>query len=488
MPNESALTLASNRGPASFVESESGFEMTRSAGGMGPTLHRVARVAGQRSVWIAATVSDSDRRAIQAGALKGIDETLGYRLRLLNIDADTYSSYYEQVSNRLLWFANHCLWDEVGTDPDEATSLEAWEGAYLEVNRRFARTTVEEGERDSLTSIQDFHLAAVPRQLRELQSDRAIHHFTHSSFCSWDAGLGKVPEPIAQGVIKGMLGADLVGLHVPQWVDNFLDCCTRIGADVDRSRWHVRFEGHDSWVRAYPIPVDAANLRDRASTETTRSWANQHLEWAAGRSLIVRADRCEPSKNVVRGFEAFGSLLDKNPELAQKVCFIACVYPSRQSMEEYRAYLVRVQHIVDQINERHPNTIQLYAEDDFDRSLGALLVYDVLLVNPIMDGMNLVSKEGPAINERNGVLVLSRGAGAFQEMGEASITIEDPLDVAETARALEQALGMDEAGRKELWAEARQRAELRRPQEWMDEQLEDLTSIKETGEPLSAAG
>ncbi|HEX2058799.1 MAG TPA: trehalose-6-phosphate synthase, partial [Actinomycetota bacterium] len=276
------------------------------------------------------------------------------------------------------------------------------------------------------------------------------------------------------------------GFHVAQWVHNFLDCCDRIGADVDRGRGLVVHAGVKTWVREYPIPIDPRDLREQAAGEAASAWAERFRRAAPG-PLVVRADRSEPSKNVVRGFEAFGMLLDRRPDLAASARFVACLYPSRQTMPEYRRYSEEVEKSVAEVNARHPDAIDLYMKDDFDRTLGAYRVYDVLLVNPIMDGMNLVAKEGPCLNENDGVLVLSPGAGAFEELGEHAVAIADQMDVASTAAALERALDMPADERRARAAQLRAASTVRKPEDWINAQLDDLEAIQARGEPLSGA-
>lgn len=489
MRGEIKVTLVSNRGPVTFVRSGHGFETKRGAGGLAGALDPVARRLGDGAIWIAAATSESDRHAKHEGRVGTLRSLLGYEVELLDIEPGTYQDYYDVVSNRMLWFANHCLWEEVGLGGFGAREVEAWHRAYVPVNEIFARAAVERSDRDTLILIQDYHLSVAPRLIRERAPDRTIGHFTHSSFCG-KPGLQVLPEPIPKGVIDGMLGADLLGFHVADWANGFMDCCEWVGADVDRSSGRVTHRGRTSWVRTYPIPIDAAALRDRASRAEPAAWeARFEAGWTHGPPgpghLVVRADRSEPSKNIVRGFEAFGSLLDRRPDLRQTARFLACVYPSRQSMPEYRAYSERILASVEEVNARHPGSIRLQLDDEFDRTLAALRIYDVLLVNPIMDGMNLVSKEGPAINRRGGSLVLSRGAGSFAELGEHAVAIEDALDVEATASALESALDMDAKERARRATALRRVAESRRPEDWIEAQLADLGAIHEGAEPIT---
>lgn len=483
MAQDMSVVLASNRGPVSFLRNEEGtFDTKRGAGGLAGALDPVARRLGNAAVWIAAATSDTDRDALHAGAADDIQSDLGYALYLLDIEPEMYSRYYDIVSNRMLWFANHCLWDELGVTGFGSEELSAWDEAYVAVNERFARAVAEVAEPGGFVLFQDYHLSLAPRMLKQLRAEQTVFHFTHSSFCGPE-GLDRLPSPIPRTVIEGLLGADLVGFHVPPWVDAFLACCEEIGAEVDRTKRVVHHEGGVTRVQSYPIPIDAQELRDRADGATARAWAKRFTEQSDG-PIIVRADRTEPSKNIVRGFRAFERLLDRRKDLRGSARFVACLYPSRQTMDEYTTYTENIEKVVSEINDRYPDAIELFLKDDFDRTLGALLIYDVLVVNSIMDGMNLVSKEGPAINENDGVLVLSEGAGSFSELGDSSIAISDPLDIEASADALERALDLSGHRRRQLARGLKEKATALRPEDWINAQLEDLARVERHEMPV----
>ena len=483
MQEDLSVVLASNRGPVSFIRTEQGLTTKGAAGGASPALDAVARRLGSRASWIAAAISDADREAVSSGEAHRVAEEMGYDLRLLSFDPEVYSGYYNDISNRMLWFANHCLWDEIGIRGEDLAPS-AWDLAYEPVNHAFAEAAADHLQRGALVLFQDYHLSTAPRHLRRLRPDAPISHFTHSSFCGPE-GFEPLPAEIMRGVITGMLGADLVGLHVSPWVDGFLRCCERIGARVDRPGGVVEYEGRRTWVRAYPIPVDTRDLKERAHAEHASDWARRFRAWAGDGVLIVRGDRAEPSKNIVRGFEAFGALLDARTDVEGRVRFAACIYPSRQGLEEYRSYVERIMAAAERVNERHPGVIELYMNDDFDRTLGAYRVYDVLLVNPIMDGMNLVAKEGAVLNERDGVLVLSKGAGSHAELGDGALVVEDPLDVRETAMALGHAIDMSADERATRAASLREKASASRPTDWIEDQINDLIEVRDGREPLT---
>ncbi len=468
----------------SFVARGDGFDIKRGAGGLAGALDPVARRLGENARWIATATSDVDRAAVEAGALGTLDEQLGYRVHLLAIEPDTYTEYYDNVSNRMLWFSNHCLFDELRIPPFDDGVLTYWHDSYEVVNRRFAEAAESAATPDTLVLFQDYHLTTAPAMLRAERPHQPILHFTHSSFCG-PGGLSHLPREIHEGTIAGLLGADLIGFHVHQWVDGFLSACEQLGYDVDRDRAVVELDGRRAWVRAYPITIAADELRKRATREKVRDWARGFRSETEG-VLLVRADRAEPSKNIVRGFEAFETVLDRREDLRGRVRFVACLYPSRENMPEYQDYALRIEQAAARVNDRYPGHVAMFMQDDFERTLGALLVYDVLVVNPLMDGMNLVAMEGPAINEAGGALVLSSKAGAHEDLGSIACSIEDPFDVDETARVLERAIDLDAAERAAQADALRRAVEAREPEGWIEAQVEDLLLIKEGHEPATA--
>jgi trehalose 6-phosphate synthase len=480
--DELNVILASNRGPVSFIKAGKGYEIKRGAGGAAPALNRAARRLENNAHWIAAMTSKVDREAVASGAAEGLNEMLGYSLDLLDIEPDIYSAYYNVASNRMLWFAHHCLFEEIGMESFGRREVMAWEKAYEPVNRLFAETVARYADDRSLVLFQDYHLTTAPQDLRQILAHQPSAHFTHSAFCGPN-GLRHLPADIARRVIEGMLGADLVGFHVHNWVRGFLASCLEMGFEVDWDRITVKHDGRETWIRTYPLPVDAEYLRTRARGRKAQRWIRE-FDQIDG-PLIVRADRMEPSKNIVRGFEAYGMLLDRRPDLAKSARFVACLYPSRESMPEYQRYAKQVQAASDAVNARHPDSIRLFLRDSFDRTVAALSLYDVLLINPLMDGMNLVAKEGPALNDRGGVVVLSEGAGAFSELGSDVVGIKDPSNIEDTADALELAIEMGRDDRDRLANVLRGKVESNRPDDWIEDQLKDLAEIHAGREPLT---
>jgi trehalose 6-phosphate synthase len=211
---------------------------------------------------------------------------------------------------------------------------------------------------------------------------------------------------------------------------------------------------------------------------------------------ILRVDRAEPSKNIVRGFHAFDRFLEAHPEFQGRVNFVAITVPSRHEVPEYQAYLDDVSAIVGRVNAKYANVetgwqpIHVSMGENYARALAAMKWYDVLLVNSIIDGMNLVAKEGCLLNERNGVLILSEGAGAAIQLGEDALSVA-PADVEGTAEAIYQAVTMPLAERRRRAERLRRKVEEDDVSLWFLRQVEDIarsTLERETGTSAASQG
>lgn len=477
------LVVASNRGPVQFeIDDDGNLTAGRGAGGMvaalGPAL------AGQGGTWVAAAITEGDRvaarRVARSGRVRQVQLAQGpVWLRSLVLDPRQYQNYYNRVSNRTLWFLQHYLFD-VPRHPrfDRGFRL-AWRD-YREVNQAFAAACDAEASRGAQVFVQDYHLALAPALLRARRPDLRIAHFTH---CPWaDPGyFAMLPNAVASEFVEGMLGADLLGFLVPRWARNFLRCCQELGFEVDRGRQTVRAsDGHQVRVRAYPLGVDGDDLRARVTQPDVATQRRSVRELARGRSLIVRVDRMELSKNILRGLDGYAMLLEQNPRLRGRVVHFALAYASRRDLPEYQAYTAEVRHAADAINERFRTKtwepVRLEVRDNYPRALAAMTEADVLVVNPVWDGMNLVAKEGVSVSQRDAVLILSRNAGAADDLGDGALLV-NPFDTAELAASLAVAVAMPAEERAKRAALLRAQASALPPQDWFAAQRQDLEQV-----------
>lgn len=419
--------------------------------------------------WIAAAMSDGDREfaaEAPAGRAEG-----GFDLRLLDLPRDEHALHYDTVSNECLWFLFHYLFDIANAPRFDDSFARAW-AAYRAINNRYADDVVEAGRADAVL-VQDYHLMLVGDLLRaRSRARRPILYFHHTPWCDPEY-FSLLPDAVGAEILKAMLAYDVVGFHARRWADAFLACCERHLHGARVSGDCVTWRRRSARVLVAPVPLDTDRLSIEAADPETSEWSARHDELRTGRKLLLRVDRIDLSKNPLRGFLAFEALLERKPSLATEVLFLALLYPSRLNVETYRRYYTECTGVVRRVNERYEQPsgpIELQFEDQYHRSLGAMRVCDALLVNPVFDGLNLVAKEGAFVNERSGSLILSRNAGVFEELGDASIAV-NPFDISGTADAVERALEMPAARRRTMSRALRRKASRSSPTEWADAQL-----------------
>jgi trehalose 6-phosphate synthase len=491
------LVVAANRGPVSFHEDPSGEPVvTRGPGGLVTVLTEVLR--HHPGTWVAAALGDEERRL--AAEQRAVDVDLDgdrYRLRYVDADPVAYDKYYNVVANPMLWFIQHYLWD-LGRHPDVgAEELDAWHNGYLVVNDLFARAVIDEVRRgqdgrrrrgatggDALVFLHDYQLYCVAPQVRAACPDAFLHQFIHIPWPQSDYWR-VLPEHIREAVFRGLLGNDIIALHTLGYARNFLRCCQDLlELEVDAAAGVVRYEGRDVWVRAYPVSIDPASLR--AAAKSRRAYrAERGLLSKRREFLLLRVDRLDLSKNIIRGFVALDRFLDLHPEFKERLTFLALLQPSRQDVEEYVTYRERVERVVADVNTRHGTPdwmpIDLRIQDDFPVTLAAYAQYDVLVVNAITDGMNLVAKEGPILNRRDGVLVLSEYAGAYEELGAFALGV-NPFNIEQQADALYRALTMDPGEREDRARMLRTVVEGNSIEKWVAAQFTDIAAKLDAGD------
>lgn len=457
----SDLVVASNRGPLSFEMDSHGQPVAvASGGGLAGTLHPL--LAGSGATWVTASMNDADRSAADHGLVR----ESGLHLVMLDIDEQVYRMAYDVVSNATLWFCHHHLFDLPRRPRFDRRWSGAWE-AYRHLNMQFAEAIAAESPRGATVLVQDYHLSLVGSHLSKARPDLHTVHFSHTPFAD-PSVLRCLPEDTAAELLTSMAGFGACGFHAARWESAFRAAYD----DEELSRRSGGARPPRTFVSALAPSVDALMEEARGADVAV---ARQELEERlGGRKLILRVDRIELSKNLVRGFLAYEELLETRPEWRGTVVMVALAYPSRQALADYLAYRSEVEHAAARINEAWGdedwNPIVLDVADNRARSVAALTSYDVLLVNPIRDGMNLVAKEGPLLNSKNGVVVLSREAGAWDELSRAVLGI-NPFDISDTARALDVALGMPTAERAELASALRRIVAGRTAKDWLDDQL-----------------
>jgi trehalose 6-phosphate synthase len=485
---DTRVVIVSNRGPVTFSRGESGErEYSRGAGGLVTALNAVGRRRSE-AVWIASAQSEEDVRVARENPDEPY-EVEGLKIVLVEHDAEAYDLMYNRLANPLLWFVQHGLYD-LPYDPVLGDDTKrAWEEGYVPVDENFAEAvahTLESEEKggaeEPVILVHDYQLYMTPLALRKRLGDEAfISLFVHIPWPETE-GWHVLPNYVREGVLKSLLEANVVAFHTEGYVRNFVRTVREVlGVEADEEKGVVWSEsGREVWVLAYPISIDPGEFEELAgSDEVLRE--EETIRDLPGK-LLLRVDRMDLSKNIVRGFHAYDRMLERYPDMRGEVTFLARCQPSREDVPEYAEYAEAIQEAVEEVNEKHATDswqpIVLSMEDNFSLSVAAYKNYDVLLVNAVRDGMNLIAKEAVVANEKNGVLILSENAGAHEELGEYAITV-NPFDVDEQADALHEALTMSEDERAHR-AEALERTiRTNTIEEWAEAQLEDIVAYRE---------
>ena len=478
------FVIVSNRGPVTFSRSESGERgYSRGAGGLVTALNAVSR-RRQEVVWIASAQSEEDARVAEE-SLEEPYKVEDLKIVLVEHDEESYDLMYNHLANPLLWFVQHGLYDlpykpELGEDTQRA-----WEDGYVVISENFAEavgSTLEAiGGEEPVILVHDYQLYMVPHALRErLGDDPFISLFVH---IPWpDPETWRVlPRYVREGALRSLLEANVVAFHTEGYARNFVRTAQEVlGVKTNEGEGVIHLGDHEVWVRAYPISIDPTEFEELAQSEEVLE-GEESVKNLAGK-LLLRVDRMDLSKNIVRGFHAYDRMLERYPQMREQVTFLARCQPSRGDIPEYARYAEDIQNVAGEINEKHATgswkPIELSMEDDFPLSVAAYKNYDVLLVNAVRDGMNLIAKEAVIANEKNGVLLLSENAGAHEELGEHALTV-NPFDIDEQADALYEALTMPEDERARRAEELEQTIRSYTIEEWVEAQLRDIAAYQE---------
>jgi trehalose 6-phosphate synthase len=489
------LLVVSNRGPIEFaLDVDGNLTEHRGAGGLVSALAALTPHT-DAATWICAPQTDDDRGfartpALHATMTAGEPPSL-MRIKMLPVGEEEFAQYYSVVANPILWFVQHGLWDLSNAPNITSAERAAFEEGYRAVNQRFADAIVDAVEAwngPSLVMIQDYHLYLVGGMVRQRCREADLDHFVHIPWPQPD-GWRVLPSWLRDPVFTGLLGNDIVTFQTDRDADHFVEGCREfLGLPASRADRVVQFGGREVRVRCNPISVDPEQLAAQASTDEVIG-LRQELANARREHLILRVDRMDLSKNILRGFLAYDRLLEKHPDLAGRVTFLALLQPSRQDVAEYAEYAERILRVVADVNLKHGNVdwqpIDLRVGENLSLALAAYDTFDVLLVNAVSDGMNLVAKEGMVLNGRNGVLVLSEHTGAHDEIGRFALSVH-PVDIEAQADALHEGLFMAEPERRErhtACVEAIRRADL---STWFERQLRDLKALASPAGPSFA--
>jgi trehalose 6-phosphate synthase len=470
------LIVVSNRGPVSYTREDDERVAKRGGGGLVTALRGL--VSHHDVTWIASAITEEDRAASHETIEETARDGSPFRLRLVEHEETAYDGFYNVISNPMLWFLQHYLWELAYTPAVDHGLRHAWEHGYVRVNEVFAAAVLDEleAEPDAAVLFHDYHLYLAPRIVREEAPDATLSHFVHIPWPQPDYWR-ILPDEMRHAIHDGLLANDVVGFHSSRWRLAFLRCAVDIaGAEGNFIDWVADYRGGRTRVVATPISIDPEEFDELAGSPEVLEAEREIVERRPER-LVVRVDRTDPSKNIVRGFRAFELYLEAHPEMHGRVGLLALLDPSRQDIPEYSEYLGAIQREVRRVNDRFQSDvwvpIDLRIDDDLPRSVAAYKQFDVLFVNAIFDGLNLVAKEAPLVNTRDGAVVLSENTGSAEEFGRWTLTI-NPFDVAAQAEAIHDALEMSADERRARLEAIRAHVRENDVARWLEAQLAEL--------------
>ena len=476
------LILVSNRGPVEHHMTDGRTEPRRGSGSVVTSFSPLSHAC--EFTWVSSAMSEGDR-AISSGGTAVPSPVAGHRinLRYVTTARRAYHKYYNVICNPLLWFLQHYMWNPPHNPTVDATVHDAWETGYVAVNEAFAKAIVTEARSHDSPPVvlgHDYHLYLLPEFIRRDLPEAIIQHHVH---VPWPTPLywNLIPRQIVRRICDSLCSADIVGFQTSMDRNCFLDTVEEFVPEsrVDRRSGIVELDGRACSARVYPGSINVAEVQHIAGAPRTLEY-EARLKRESAEATIVRIDRAEPNKNIVRGFRAYDQLLSAHPELRGRVKFLAFLVPSRTHLRQYQRYMDEVQQAIQQVNTTHSadgwQPIVAYMENNYAQAVAGMKLYDALLVNTLVEGMNLVAKEGPVVNQRDGVLVLSQSSGAHSQLADGAISVA-PTDIAGTSEALYRAITMSAAERRER-ASTLYRSICRNDNEdWLTRQMEDVAAL-----------
>ncbi len=479
------LIVVSNRGPVEYRLTQDGqVQARRGTGSLVTAFSPLMRE--MPFTWIASAMGEGDRRVWennQGGAIPAGLPGARFSRRYVNTPRRVYHKYYNTFCNPLLWFLQHYMWSSSYTPTIDSTVYDAWDNGYAEVNRSFAKAVVEEAKGGSgpvCVMLHDYHLYLVAGHVRKELPEALIHHFVHIPWPAsghWEL----LPAYMRRSICQSLCSADIVCFQTRRDGQNFLQTCEEFlpGAQVDYASRSISLDGRQTRVKVYPLAINVDEVRHIATSPRALDYERQ-LSALPGGKTIVRVDRAEPNKNILRGFRAYEILLQRHPELRGQVKFLAFLVPARTHIRQYQRYLEEIQEMVKAINGTYGTAewqpIHLFMENNYIQAIAGMRLYDVLLENAVSDGMNLVAKEGPVVNGRDGIVVLSEATGAYPQLAQGVLPVS-PADVEGTMQAMYEALTMPAEDRQRLRALLVEAIEREDITHWFQRQFEDLHAL-----------
>lgn len=489
------IIVASNRGPVLFKrDGEGRLELIKGLGGIVGSM--IPFMKKTHAKWVSSAIGECDHYINDKynGKVPIPLENPEYYLQFIKTEEDIFNRFNGKFANPLLWFIHHSMWNPPYSPCADEEMHQAWD-SYQYVNTKFAEAIGEDistSNKTPIVMLQDYHIYLTPKMIREQHQDVLMSQFVHIPFPAPET-FQQLPNHMQIEILEGMLTNDVLGFHIPRYMNNFFQTVKFIlpNALVNEIVGDIIYNGHVCHVRTYPISVDINTLQTLAQSKNVIAKEAEVKEMIGDCKLIYRTDRADLSKNIIRGFQAYDLFLEKYPEWKEKVKFVATLVATRQDIKAYRDYTDKIKDIVKEINEKYATPdwepIKYICRGDYELVIALLKKYDVLMVNPIIDGMNIVAKEGSVVNENNGVLVLSTGAGCYEELKDGAICI-NPYDLRQTAESIDTALLMDDETKAQMSQEAKSAVKRNDLNKWISDQLRDIEAVMYERQRIKSEG
>ncbi len=469
--SDGKMIVVSNAEPYKHEEDQQGELACKEVeGGLTTAMNPQMRQSG--GIWIAYgrgshdfEVTDS-RGKVSVPDFPDVSEEEQYELKRLNFSNTQYEKFYRGYANRILWPICHSF----PTKADLRKEREYWREGYLPSNKEYARAVIKSYEPDDTIWVHDYHLALVPKLVRNEIPEAKIGVFWHIPWPPWE-NFGKIPH--RNKLLEGLSAADLIGLHLEKYADNLLRCADKIDANVDRGSSRFKLAGEQTQVGAYPLGVDYdffdGSTTDKQEEKIREKYNSDHI--------ILGVDRQDYTKGIPERIRSFEKFVRKNPDYREKVTMVQRTPLSRTGIEEYQKEKSDINHRVSEFNGKNGShdwtPINLFWGGVPQKELIAeYRAADIGLVTPGLDGMNLVAKEFIAANEEPKVLILSEFAGSSEQLDEA-IQV-NPYNTSEVANAIKTAIEMPEEEKKSRWRKLRKKVKEEDLQDWAEKFIGDL--------------
>ncbi len=438
------LVIVSNREPYTIQTHGNEIRIERMPGGLISALDPVLR---QRDgLWIC--WEDTSKKVVEVHDVSSDEDSidwdkiqLPYQIQPVPLTQQEVNHYYYGYANTRLWplfhyFISHCnFFDE-----------QDWP-SYITANQKFADAVVACTRADDWIWVQDYHLLLVPELVRKQRPKHKISLFLHIPFPALE--VFKI-LPKRDVILRGMLGSDLIGFHVPDYGNYFLDAVERLLPDtevrIDREHQRIYYQGRVIQVGAFPISIDTQKIAALVSTQNLQNRAQKLRDNYPAKYIGVSVDRLDYTKGILENLEALQLFFEKYPEYIRRFCFIQIASPTRTAVPAYQRMREEVEQAVGRINGlfSRDNWVPIhyfYQRFSLEDVLTYLMIADVAMITPLRDGMNLVAKEYCAAKvDLSGVLMLSEFTGAAYELKEALMI--NPFYIEEMADTLQQALNL----------------------------------------------